>query len=143
MFQPLYWVISRRTIVIVSVLELHVISICIHIVLMWVSKINKCWYNYYYYWWGGTKSLGIAATSGLLYKPQMIDEDSVYFVFSQILLCRLPSIYNIRISYIWHTTGCILLRSELMPCCSADGFLEWCVVRCDLSKCYYSSKYGC
>jgi hypothetical protein len=29
----------------------------------------------YYYWWGGTKSLGTAATSGLLYKPQMIDED--------------------------------------------------------------------
>jgi hypothetical protein len=29
-----------------------------------------------YYWWGGTKSLlGTAATSGLLYKPQMIDED--------------------------------------------------------------------
>jgi hypothetical protein len=25
--------------------------------------------------WGGTKSLGTAATSGLLYKPQMIDED--------------------------------------------------------------------
>jgi hypothetical protein len=29
----------------------------------------------YYYWWGGTKTLGTAATSGLLYKPQMIDED--------------------------------------------------------------------
>jgi hypothetical protein len=28
-----------------------------------------------FYWWGGTKSLGTAATSGLLYKPQMIDED--------------------------------------------------------------------
>jgi hypothetical protein len=26
--------------------------------------------------WGGTKSLGTAATSGLLYKPQMIDEDN-------------------------------------------------------------------
>jgi hypothetical protein len=24
--------------------------------------------------WGGTKSLGTAATSGLLYKPQMVDE---------------------------------------------------------------------
>jgi hypothetical protein len=24
--------------------------------------------------WGGTKSLGTAATSGVLYKPQMIDE---------------------------------------------------------------------
>jgi hypothetical protein len=32
-------------------------------------------YYYYYYWWGGTKSLGTAATSDLLYKPQMIDED--------------------------------------------------------------------
>jgi hypothetical protein len=30
---------------------------------------------FYYYWWGGTKSLGTTATSGLLYKPQMIDED--------------------------------------------------------------------
>jgi hypothetical protein len=30
---------------------------------------------YYYYLWGGTKSLGTAATSGLLYKPQMINED--------------------------------------------------------------------
>jgi hypothetical protein len=29
----------------------------------------------FFYWWGGTKSLGTAATSGLLYKPQMIDED--------------------------------------------------------------------
>jgi hypothetical protein len=29
----------------------------------------------FYYWWGGTKSLGTAATSVLLYKPQMIDED--------------------------------------------------------------------
>jgi hypothetical protein len=29
---------------------------------------------YFYYWWGGTKSLGTAATSGLMYKPQMIDE---------------------------------------------------------------------
>jgi hypothetical protein len=28
----------------------------------------------YYYWWDGTKSTGSAATSGLLYKPQMIDE---------------------------------------------------------------------
>jgi hypothetical protein len=31
--------------------------------------------SFYYYWWGGTKSLGTAATTGLLYKPQMIDED--------------------------------------------------------------------
>jgi hypothetical protein len=30
-----------------------------------------------YYWWGGTKSLGTAATSGLLYKPQMIDKDDL------------------------------------------------------------------
>jgi hypothetical protein len=29
---------------------------------------------YYYYWWGAAKSLGTAVTSGLLYKPQMIDE---------------------------------------------------------------------
>jgi hypothetical protein len=28
----------------------------------------------FYYWWGGTKSLGTAATSGLLYKPQMTEE---------------------------------------------------------------------
>jgi hypothetical protein len=32
------------------------------------------YYYYYYYWWSGTKSLGTAATSGLLYKPQMRDE---------------------------------------------------------------------
>jgi hypothetical protein len=31
-------------------------------------------YYFYYYWWGGTKSLGTVATSGPLYKPQMIDE---------------------------------------------------------------------
>jgi hypothetical protein len=30
---------------------------------------------FFYYWWGGTKSLGTVATYGLLYKPQMIDED--------------------------------------------------------------------
>jgi hypothetical protein len=29
----------------------------------------------FYYWWGGTKSLGTAATSGLIVQPQMIDED--------------------------------------------------------------------
>jgi hypothetical protein len=28
-----------------------------------------------FFLWGGTKSLGTAATSDLLYKPQMIDED--------------------------------------------------------------------
>jgi hypothetical protein len=28
----------------------------------------------FFYYWGGTKSLRTAATSGLLYKPQMIDE---------------------------------------------------------------------
>jgi hypothetical protein len=33
---------------------------------------------FFYYWWGGTKSLGTAATSGLLYKPQMIDEDDFW-----------------------------------------------------------------
>jgi hypothetical protein len=35
------------------------------------------WYVYYY-WWGGTKSLGTAATSDLLYKPQMIDENDFW-----------------------------------------------------------------
>jgi hypothetical protein len=29
---------------------------------------------YLFLLWGGTKSLGTAANSGLLYKPQMIDE---------------------------------------------------------------------
>jgi hypothetical protein len=29
---------------------------------------------FFYYWWGGTKSIGTAATSGLLYKPQIIEE---------------------------------------------------------------------
>jgi hypothetical protein len=32
------------------------------------------YYYYFYYQWGGTKSTGTAATSGLFYKPQMIDE---------------------------------------------------------------------
>jgi hypothetical protein len=32
-------------------------------------------FYFFYYWWGGTKSLGTVATSDLLYKPQMIDED--------------------------------------------------------------------
>jgi hypothetical protein len=35
----------------------------------------ELFFFFYYYWWGGTKSLGTAATSGLLYKRQMIDED--------------------------------------------------------------------
>jgi hypothetical protein len=30
--------------------------------------------SFFFILWGGTKSLGTAATSGLLYKPQMIDE---------------------------------------------------------------------
>jgi hypothetical protein len=33
---------------------------------------------FFYYGGGGTKSLGTAATSGLLYKPQMIDEDDFW-----------------------------------------------------------------
>jgi hypothetical protein len=32
----------------------------------------------FYYWWRGTKSLGTTATSGLLYKPPMIDEDDFW-----------------------------------------------------------------
>jgi hypothetical protein len=40
----------------------------------WVSSLT----DFFYYWWGGTKSLGTAATSGLLYKPQMIDEDDFW-----------------------------------------------------------------
>jgi hypothetical protein len=36
------------------------------------------YYYYYYFWWGGTKSLGTAATPGLLYKPQVIDEDDFW-----------------------------------------------------------------
>jgi hypothetical protein len=39
------------------------------------GPLAKHIFFYYYYWWGGTKSLRTAATSGLLYKPQMIDED--------------------------------------------------------------------
>jgi hypothetical protein len=42
--------------------------------LLGKKKFGKRYYFFYYYWWGGTKSLGTAATSGLLYKPQMIDE---------------------------------------------------------------------
>jgi hypothetical protein len=30
---------------------------------------------FFYYWWDGTKSPGTTATSGLLYKPRMIDAD--------------------------------------------------------------------
>jgi hypothetical protein len=35
----------------------------------------KCWefLSIFYYWWGGSP-LGTAATSGLLYKSQMIDD---------------------------------------------------------------------
>jgi hypothetical protein len=36
---------------------------------------KKRTFLFFYYWWGGTNSLGTAATSGLLYIPQMIDED--------------------------------------------------------------------
>jgi hypothetical protein len=39
-------------------------------------KVNQVFFSFIiYYWWGGTKSLGTVATSGLLYKHQMIDED--------------------------------------------------------------------
>jgi hypothetical protein len=30
---------------------------------------------FFYSWWGETESLGTAATTGLLYQPQMIDDD--------------------------------------------------------------------
>jgi hypothetical protein len=32
-------------------------------------------FNFFNYWWGGITSVGTGAPSGLLYKPQMIDED--------------------------------------------------------------------
>jgi hypothetical protein len=38
-----------------------------------LSRIIPNWY-FFVGLWGRTKSLGTAATSGLLYKPQMIDE---------------------------------------------------------------------
>jgi hypothetical protein len=39
-------------------------------------SVGRIWnVLFFYYWWGRTKTLGTAATSGLLYKPQMIDED--------------------------------------------------------------------
>jgi hypothetical protein len=41
-------------------------------------SLSTQYYYYYYYWWCGTKSLGTAATSGLLNKPQMIDEDDFW-----------------------------------------------------------------
>jgi hypothetical protein len=41
----------------------------------WTPPQSSSQIIFFYYWWGGTKSLGTAATSGLLYKPQMIDED--------------------------------------------------------------------
>jgi hypothetical protein len=37
----------------------------------------------YYYWWGGTKSLGTAATSGLLYK--LISYNSEFILNKEIL----------------------------------------------------------
>jgi hypothetical protein len=55
-----------------------------------VEVFSHSYYYYYYYWWGGTKSVGTAqvpkyckspgtaGTSGLLYKPQMIDEDDFW-----------------------------------------------------------------
>jgi hypothetical protein len=44
-------------------------------VLFGTTYISKLFYLFFYYWWGGTKSLGTAGTSGLLYNPRMIDED--------------------------------------------------------------------
>jgi hypothetical protein len=39
------------------------------------SARHPPWPCFFFYWWGGTRSLGTAATSGLLYKPQMIEDD--------------------------------------------------------------------
>jgi hypothetical protein len=47
-------------------------------------KVTLIFY-YFYYWWGGTKSIGTAATSGLLYKPQMIDEDDYGAISTKIV----------------------------------------------------------
>jgi hypothetical protein len=33
-----------------------------------LNNTVQCWV--FFYWWGGTKSLGTAATSGLLYNPR-------------------------------------------------------------------------
>jgi hypothetical protein len=38
------------------------------------SLLSKLFPSTLFFLWGGTKSLGTAATSGLVYKPQMIDE---------------------------------------------------------------------
>jgi hypothetical protein len=38
------------------------------------KKITTRWNLIWFFLWGGTKSLGTAATCGLFYKPQMIDE---------------------------------------------------------------------
>jgi hypothetical protein len=40
-----------------------------------MSTLNIVLDIFFYYWWGGTKSLGTAATSGLLYKSQMTDDE--------------------------------------------------------------------
>jgi hypothetical protein len=44
-----------------------------HLIL--TIQLSNSWDIFFYYWWGGTKSVSTAATSGLLYKPQIIDED--------------------------------------------------------------------
>jgi hypothetical protein len=45
-------------------------------ILVYSNKFNcvSLFQSFGFFLWGETKSLGIAATSGLLYKPQMIDE---------------------------------------------------------------------
>jgi hypothetical protein len=42
------------------------------VALRFVLLIEQAWF--FFIFWGVTKSLGTAATSGLLYRPQMIDE---------------------------------------------------------------------
>jgi hypothetical protein len=63
----------------------------------------------FYYWWGGTKSQGTAATSGLLYKPQMIDEDdcgAIYlYIYLSVRLSIHPSIYLCHVGFCGGQSG--------------------------------------
>jgi hypothetical protein len=51
-----------------------------------------------FFLWGGTKSLGTAPTSGLLYKPQMIDEGDCGVDLYFLPALKMEAIYSCEMS---------------------------------------------
>jgi hypothetical protein len=82
-------------------------------------------YYFFYYWWGTAKSLGTAATSGLLYKPQMIYEDDFWSNWwNEDWQGKLKYSEKTCPSATLSTTKFDMTRPELEPRTTAVGYVK-------------------